>query len=339
MPQKPRALPTELGAHFSTTSAIQHGLTRGRLRAKDLASPFHGSRRRKDDIEREARELEKEEPLARTRAAQQRVRSQSQSYLPVMTPGGFVCGLSAAVLHGYPVSEPSDLAIGVIAPRRAPRGNGVTGRKVEPHLVEVEILDGIPVTTPATTWAMLGRDLNERRLTILADAIIRVPRDRFAVLHPELAGATIDQLQSALDAGRRVGLPRLRAALERARVGSASPLETEYRLDAEDAGLPEPELDFEVRSTNGRLLGISEIAYPEFRLVVEVEGDHHRTSKTQWNRDIEKYRDYANAGWEVLRLTSAHIRTQHSAAATVRTALWRRGWRPGPRRSLPDALA
>lgn len=175
---------------------------------------------------------------------------------------------------------------------------------------------------------MLGRDLSERKLIILGDAIVGIPRDERGIRHPERAGATIEQLQASIDAGSRPGLKKLRAALERIRVGCSSPLETDYRLDAEDAGLPEPELDVEIFDARGRRVGISEFVYRQYSVVVEIEGDHHRSSKHQWNRDLQKYRDYASAGWEVVRLTAHDIRTQRTAARIVREVLIRRGWRP-----------
>lgn len=61
------------------------------------------------------------------------------------------------------------------------------------------------------------------------------------------------------------------------------------------------------------------------------QGDHHRTARQQWNRDIEKYAAYASHGWEVVRLTSAHIRGwQPRGVEVVRATLLRRGWRPEP---------
>lgn len=246
-------------------------------------------------------------PLAITRSDMRRVRAKALSFLQVAAPGSFVA---------------------VVAPRRAPKGRGVKGRRLEPHLVDVEVVDGIPASTPASTWAMLGRDLSLRKLIILGDAIVRIPRDERGIPHPERAGATIDQLQAAIDAGPRAGVKKLRAALDRIRVGCSSALETEYRLDSEDAGLPEPELDVDIRDARGRRLGISEFAYPRYGVVVEIEGDHHRSSKQQWNRDLQKYRDYANTGWEVVRLTVHDIRTRRTAVHIVRDALIRRGWRP-----------
>jgi len=325
MPKQPAPLPTTLGAHFSTTTAVQSGVNRRRLRAKDLTVPFRGARRTTADIAAEEKENEEDTaPLAISRATARGVRSKALSFLQVMPEGSFVCGKSAAAMRGYPITPDKDLDVGILSPRRSPRGSGVKGRRIEPHLVEIELLDGIPISTPASTWAMLANELSVRELTQLADAILQIPRDNHGHLHPEQAGGTIAELQAMIDAGRRIGVNKLREALGHARVGSASPLETDYRLDAEADGLPEPELDVEIRDVRGRLLGISEIVYPVYKTVVEVEGDHHRTSRRQWNRDIQKYRDYAAAGWEVVRLTSTHINVTRTATRIVREVLVRR---------------
>ena len=72
-------------------------------------------------------------------------------------------------------------------------------------------------------------------------------------------------------------------------------------------------------------IGITEFVYRRQRVVVEVEGDHHRTSRAQWNRDIDKYAAYAAEGWEVVRLTSRHVRGGQ-ATPIVSQVLRRRGW-------------
>ncbi|MEV8218552.1 hypothetical protein AB0O65_02195 [Microbacterium sp. NPDC077391] len=329
MPITPSRLPTELGVHFSVECGRESGLTRGRMRAKDLDRPFHGARRAVADITAEKDAIDRDtEPLALTRSSMRLMRSKALSYLQVAAPGSFICGASAAVLRGYPATASSDLDVAVFAPRRAPKGRGVRGRTIRSHLVDIDVVDGIPASSPASTWAMLGRDLSERKLIILGDAIVGIPRDERGIRHPERAGATIEQLQASIDAGSRPGLKKLRAALERIRVGCSSPLETDYRLDAEDARLPEPELDVEIFDARDRRVGISEFVYRQYSVVVEIEGDHHRSSKHQWNRDLQKYRDYASAGWEVVRLTAHDVRTTRRAARIVREVLIRRGWRP-----------
>ncbi len=193
-------------------------------------------------------------------------------------------------------------------------------------MVEVE---GVRASDPASTWALLAAEMSMHELVRIGDAIVREPRGTGGFRHPGGALASIDDLRRATDAGRRRGIARMRAALTLIRVGSSSPLETDFRLLAERAGLPEPSLDVEIRDEWGRLLGITEIAYPEFRVLVEIEGDHHRTSRRQWNRDIEKYAAYVAEGYEVVRLTAAHIRGAVPVAARiVREVLTRRGWRP-----------
>lgn len=329
MSHPPRPLPTTLGDEFSTAEALELGLTRTRLRAQDLVSPYYRVRRRKN-VEQEAEEAAEEDhdPYADSRKQRREVRNNMKAYSTVQPEGSFFCGLTAAVEYDLPVDHPGDIEVAAFAPQRAPRAKGVKGRKIAPHLATVRERDGLLVSSPASTWAMLARDLTERKLIAIGDAIVRVPRDRFGNPHPEQALATMAELQAAADAGPRPPTTaRLRAALEQVRVGSSSPLETDYRLDAVAGGLPDAVLDMEIRDDDGHLLGISEFVYPDYRLVVEVEGDHHRTDRRQWNRDIEKYRAYTSVGLEVVRLTSAHIRGAHpSAVGIVRAALRRRGW-------------
>jgi hypothetical protein len=161
---------------------------------------------------------------------------------------------------------------------------------------------------------------------------VRVPRDDRGVPRPERRLATLGELRASLEVGRRPGAVRLRAALDRVRVGSMSPLETDARLNGEDAGLPEPELDVEILSAQGHLIGIADMRYPRYRVLIEVEGDHHRTDRRQWMRDIEKHTAYLSEGYETVRLTGHHIRQHPERGVTlVRNALLRGGWVPGTR--------
>lgn len=327
MSRHPRALPAELGTAFTPAQARAEGVTARRLRARDLERPFRGL-----VVVRptgQAEEPEDTSPSARAQAQRAEVLRLARLYQPLMVQHAFFIGRTAAVLHRLPVDPTEHLEVGVCAPHRAPRRQGITGRQIAPQLVAVREIEGLRVTGPVSTWATLATKLSVRELIAVGDAIVRVPRDSWGRRRPEQALSTIDQLHAVVAAGRRPGLRELREALPLIRVGSASPLETDYRVDAEAAGLPAAELDVEIRDGVGRLLGISEFFYREFGLVVEVEGDHHRTSREQWNRDIEKYAAYTAIGVETVRLTSAHIRGANPrAAGMVRAALIRRGWRP-----------
>lgn len=340
MPRRPASLPPSLGSIFTREQALAAGVSAGRLRAQDLEIPFRGVRTVSagggacwDGTEGEGRRDRPTSadpaPLERDRRTRDRVLRTARAYRAVMPSHAFFAGRTAAVIWGAPIDHGEDLEVAVYAPARAARRNGIRGIKVSPGLATVRDHLGLPVTSPASTWAMLGIELSVRELVVLGDALVRVPRDQQGRKRERSQLATIDELRRAAGAGARRGSPRLRTAVELVRVGSASPLESEYRLDAAAAGLPEPELDVDVFDSRGRRMGITEVLYREYRVLVEIEGDHHRTSRAQWNRDIDKYAAYAAEGWAVVRVTSTHIRGgRGQAVAYVDDALRRRGWRP-----------
>lgn len=203
----------------------------------------------------------------------------------------FVSHASAAVAWRLPLPAAlirSEIDVSVCLPRRSPRGLGVHGHAVEPRLVRVvEHPDlGIRVASPATTWAMLAAVLlDPYDLIAVGDALVRTPQ------HPDDPPplATIAQLEAAVAAGRRVGIGALRSALPRVRTGASSRPETRMRLTLVDAGLPEPVLAHEVRDRHGGFLARLDLAYPQWRIAIEYEGEHHLTDSAQWTRDIHRY--------------------------------------------------
>ncbi|MDL5352843.1 hypothetical protein [Microbacterium sp. zg-YB36] len=265
MPQR-TPLPSELGDAFTVAQAAALGVTRKRLTRPDLAHPFHGVRMRPAAGVPDA-------GLFASRRAE--LCARVRAYALVMPEEAFLCLGTAAVLHGYPLRLPAyaPIEVAVHHPGRAPRGRGVNGHAVRPSLAHVNAVDGIRVTSPATTWAMLGARLDLAELVAFGDAMVRVPRHPGGFRPPSGPPlATIEQLAAASVAGRRVGVDRLRQALPLVRTGSSSPAETKTRLMLVNGGLPEPQLDVDVYDAHGRWLGCSEIAYPAYRVAVEYEG-------------------------------------------------------------------
>lgn len=315
MPSRPHELPERLGESFSCREALDSGVTRGRLRGRDLTAPFHGTRLAR--------------PIADPVGSRAYVNRLAAAYAAVMPAGAVFCGRTAAVLMGGPIRHGRELEVGVFAPHRAPRAAGVTGHQLVPSLASAGSFMGFPCTSPASTWAMLAESLAIDDLVRLGDHLVVVPRDERARLRPERRLATPDQLCAAAHVPRRRSRGRLLDAFELIRIGAMSPLETDFRLITTRAGLPQPTLQLEVRAANGQLVGVADAAYEGFGVLVEVEGDHHRTDRRQWARDIEKHAAYVALGWEVIRLTSAHIRgPAPTAAGIVRSTLERHGWRP-----------
>lgn len=260
-------------------------------------------------------------------------------FASAMPEGWFFSHATAAILWSLPlprrivrtVWEAGGRGIDVAAPspRRAPKAAGVRGHALLPELTGIRVVDGLAATSPATTWALLAPLLSVDELIEVGDAIVHIPRKRgMRRGEPDDALGTLEHLASALEAGRRVGARTLREALPQIRVGSASSGETRVRLACDRAGLPEPALDFDVLSRSGAPIGFTEIAFPEWRTLVEYEGDHHRVDRAQWDRDIEKHAACVAAGWDVVRLTARHVRpSPEPAIARIRAALVRAGWR------------
>ena len=330
MPITPRPLSARLGASFTVADALAQGHTTSRLRAHDLERPYHGVRRRMPAPAPPASESAHDaDPLAADRAEHARVLSDAQAYFQVAPAHAFVAGRSAAALLMLPCPVAEELCVGVVAPQRAPRGRGIRGTKIAPQLVSTREIDGVRVASPASIWAMLGGELTHRELVILGDAIVRIPRNERGRPMPDAQHATIEQLRSAAMARGRRHRGRLLAALSDIRVGSGSAVETDFRLTCQDAGLPEPDLDVEIRTPDGALVGIADAAHPGYRTLVEIEGDHHRVSRRQWLRDLQKHAAYVRLGYEVIRLVSTQVRgPRPSAPQIIADALRRHGW-PG----------
>ena len=312
--------------------ALEAGLPYTRLNRSDLETPFRGVRILRDGIAPHDRDL----PLSHQPPPQvSRILHLAHSYFAMDRPEDlFLSHTTAALVLGLPVAlqylDDTRIEASRISPAKRPSGRNVRGHEVLPSYVHRVHHGGLPVSDAASTWAILASRLPLPELVVLGDAIIRVPRMPGTLRDPRDRGlATLAELEAAVDVGPRPGSRLLRKALLLIRQGAASRPETLLRLHLELPGMPEPQLDHDVYDAQGRLLGCSEIAYPEFRVAVEYESEHHRVDREQWNRDIRKYSDYAAAGWEPVRITARHLfGTPPEAARLVQAALVRAGWRP-----------
>ncbi len=118
---------------------------------------------------------------------------------------------------------------------------------------------------------------------------------------------------SAAYSGRGARAARRAAGMVRTRVDSAQ--ETELRLCLVLAGLPEPECNPLVGSVEA--IGRVDLRYRALRVLLEYEGDQHRISIGQWNRDIARHELLAADGWTVVRITAERMR--HPRAVVART--------------------
>lgn len=322
---KKQHLPADLGSAFDVALAKRYGVGVGRLRGADLARPFHGVRIRADvEVGPPVSDPYEQQRLARV--------SRAREYAPRLHRGHCFSRQTAASAWGAPLPlerdgdgrplPAADLALHVCAvgPAPLPRAAGVTGHRSLASLTTVREHEGLRLSSPASTWASLGI-LPLADLIALGDYFCRRWREGRGRPTPgrsPLAG--IDELTAAVEAGRRRGADRLRAALPLIREDSWSPRESLVRFILVSAGLPEPELNIDLFDEMGRFLGCVDMVYRAERVVVEYLGMLHGET---WARDVERIAALRAAGWTVIEVTSTTARNPAELIRRVARALGR----------------
>lgn len=134
--------------------------------------------------------------------------------------------------------------------------------------------------------------------------------------------ASIESLVEAVsEAPGRRGLATARLALPLIRAGSESPGESLLRVLLHDAGMPPSALNFSVFDRHTQFVARVDLAYVDQRVAVEYEGDHHRTDRAQWHKDIHRQGRLEDLGWRVVRVTAADLRAPATLIAHLSRAL------------------
>ena len=217
-----------------------------------------------------------------------------------------IVGAAAAALHGskwIPDDVPIELNY---ANTRPP--HGVLTRRDALLEGETQVMDGRAVTTPERTAFDIGRRGAVRSAVVRLDALARA------------TGFKVDDvLRVAKCHPHSPGLRRLETALELVDPGSQSPRESYLRLLLIDAGLPRPQTQIPVVGVNGIPFAYLDLGWEEYLVAVEYDGDHHRTDRRQYVKDIRRQETLEQMGWIIVRV----VAEDHPAAILrrVRAAL------------------
>jgi very-short-patch-repair endonuclease len=247
--------------------------------------------------------------------------------LPRLREGQFFSHGTAAGLWGVPMRTPFDpsapVHVSSFAPARPPRTRGVIGHELRPGGVRVVERHGLPVADAASTWLQLGCLLSVDELVVAGDHLVLDPVV-LDLLDPR-PYVGLGDLAAALHAYRGRGRRALLEAVGSIRPGAESRPETLLRLLLVRAGLPEPRVNFVVEDPGGRFIARVDLAYPQLRVAVEYDGDHHRTSTSRYEHDIARFDRLHDAGWRVVRVRSRGLfRFPDETLARVRRARGRR---------------
>ena len=95
------------------------------------------------------------------------------------------------------------------------------------------------------------------------------------------------------------------------------------------AGLPEPEVGVDIYDANGRFLGRADQLFRQWKVISEYDGEQHRTSSTQYDRDETRIENFHRAGFATVRIRKGQLFGRpDSAVKRVTRALRAAGW-PG----------
>lgn len=258
------------------------------------ASGVPPSRLRRADVAHVSRELYR--PVGWRFELEAAARSLSEA-----SPGAWISHVTAARIRSQilPAWLADSSELHLSKPHSLPevRRRGVIGHSMLAAEDEIEIVNGIRISSRSRTWLDMARRLSESELVCMGDELIRVPRVEFEDRTTPFDTPEGLRLLVARHPNLQ-GVVRARAALDRMRVGADSAPESLLRLAMEDAGLPEPQLQVALRE-NDAAGPSADLGYRQRRLAIQYDGEHH-LHEAQIFSDRRRNKAFVAAGWSVL---------------------------------------
>lgn len=283
---RPRPLPLELlDSPFARRRALELGVAPGRLRASDRYVPHRG---------------------VRSPARASTLVWCAADALPLLLEGEWFSHVTALSLWGLPLSarwEAADLHVAGTR-RRQLRRPGLVGHRLVRQSSR-RTVSGLPVSSPLQAWVESASLLALDELVQVGDALAGRWSPHAAARR--LPMSALAETVSLARARRRPGAVRLGQAMSLVRERVDSPRETLLRLQIVRAGRPEPEVNVRRLGSDGSWLGRPDLSYPDEKVVVDFEGDGHRTDRRQWETDVDRRERFVDDGWAYLRVTNQHL--------------------------------
>lgn len=216
-----------------------------------------------------------------------------------LRPGCLISHQTAAELLRFPLPIPMTHAGGAALHCRGPGGAPRTaGNLVVVHAAEGDRepvpLRGLWLTDPVSTLRDLAPRLTHPDLVACVDALASQGRGA-------LVDRPLEPVREEAESWRGPGSARLRAAVAQARERVWSPMESRFRLLLTAAGFPCPTMNLQVSDPATGQMFVIDMAYEQWMVAIEYDGDGHRTEARQWRRDLHKNEVLHQLGWTVLR--------------------------------------
>jgi len=274
---------------FRTSEARATGVSAKRLRSRDVHQPFRG--------------------LNVAGTMPETVNERATAFAHLLRPADAFSHTTAAALLGAPMPGFAErdvrLHVTTVGGGDRIRRSGVVGHTAD--VLAITTLGSLPIVDPAHLFAQLATVIRHDDLVASGDYLV-TPRRRGSRLMPALT--SLDAIRAAIPERGR-GAAAARRALGDVRVGAESPMETRLRLLLVRSGLPEPQLNPAVPIGDDVLH--PDLMYPQWGVVLEYEGDHHRTDAWQWRNDIWRREAFESAGLRVIRVHRDDIQAEPEA--------------------------
>lgn len=220
-----------------------------------------------------------------------------------------IAGFSAAAIHG-------SRWVDALAPVELLHDNRHRSPGIQPRWNriqddEIEVVDGLPVTTPARTALDLGCWYPTITAVAAVDALARAT---------DVKSLDIEALIESYP-GRR-GVRRARTVVNLFDAGSQSPKETWLRVTLVEAGIPRPETQIPVSDEFGEIFAFLDMGWPDLKVAVEYDGEQHRTDPRQYKWDSRRREILERLGWIVVHVLAGD--RPADIVRRVRAALARR---------------
>jgi very-short-patch-repair endonuclease len=202
-----------------------------------------------------------------------------------------LAGRSAAALHGTKWLDGNAPAELIYHNRHRPKGIRTWADAIAED--EIEFVGGIRTTTPARTALDLARRQPLDPAVAAIDALLRATRTKVADV----------ELLAARHQGDK-GIRNARVVLDLVDPGAESARETWLWLLIIRAGFPRPETQVPVIDEFGQIVARVDIGWPELKIAVEYDGDHHWTDRRRLAHDIRRTELLMELGWIVIRITA-----------------------------------
>ena len=232
-----------------------------------------------------------------------------------LAPELYFSHITAALILGAPLSleleRRLELDISAPFPARAPHAMGIVGHRSTVAPTDITSRHTVRHTTAARTWIDLATQLPVEDLVAVGDYFV----------HWRSPLCTVEDLRSRTIArqGHR-GFRTACRAVELLDPRAESRRESHLRVILTLAGLSGFAVNYVVISSQtGRDVRL-DLAFPRQKLVLEYQGDYHRTAQ-QWRKDMTRRTRLEADGWYVMELNVDDLANPIELVARIRRVL------------------